>query len=127
MREDRPMPRVLVGMLLGTLVAGCGDKECLRLPCLFLPAVALTVTDAVDGGPVANPIANGLPCGTLGACVPTRADGGMLGAGTSSIDVTAAGYAHVVLEVTVPSATPDPCSCEPEYVPQLRDVALPPL
>ena len=89
--------------------------------------MTLNVRDAVDAGPVANPVANGLPCGSSGVCSPLKADGGIIGTGTSTIDVTAAGYGHVQLDVTVPAATPDPCSCQPEYAPQTRDVSLPPL
>jgi hypothetical protein len=117
---------LLGAVLVGSVtLAGCSEhEECFALPCPFLPAVSLTVVDAADGGPVANPVANGLPCGTSGVCIPMRADGGTIGAGTSSIDVTAAGYGHIELGVTVPAAAPDPCSCRPEYVPQTRDVAL---
>ena len=81
--------------------------------------------DAADGGPVADPVANGLPCrrwaGDL--CVPSKADGGTIGTGTS-FDVTASGYSHVEVVVTVPASTPEPCSCEPDYVPQTGDVPL---
>jgi hypothetical protein len=119
---------VLGAVLVGSVtLAGCSEQECFALPCPFRTAVSLTVVDAVDGGPVANPVANGLPCGTSGLCIPLRADGGTIGAGTSSIDVTAAGYGHLALDVTVPAATPDPCSCQGDYVPQTRDVFLAPL
>jgi hypothetical protein len=90
--------------------------------------VTLNVRDAVDRGPVADPVANGIPCGVAGVCFPRPADAGLIGTGTSAIDVTAAaGYGHAQLDVTVPAATPDPCSCQPDYVPQTRDVSLPPL
>ena len=59
--------------------------------------------------------------------LPHETDGGIVGTGTSAIDVTAAGYGHAQLDVTVPAATPDPCSCQPDYVPRTRDVSLTPL
>jgi hypothetical protein len=137
-REARPAPGAGDGgamhiVRLSLLVCVCGGMSscseastCLRLPCPYEPAVTLQVRDAVDGGPVSNPVANGIPCGSSGSCIPRQADGGVIGAGTSSIDVTAAGYGHVQLDVNVPAAAEDPCSCQPEYVPQTRDVLLPP-
>jgi hypothetical protein len=122
-----PFLRVGVVLALAFALGACSEKQCLALPCPFEFAVTLNVHDAVDGGPVASPVANGFPCGSAGVCLPMKADGGVIGAGTTSIDVTATGYGHVQLDVTVPAATPDPCSCQPEYVPQTRDVALPPL
>lgn len=113
--------------ILALAVGACSEKQCQALPCPFQFAVTLNVLDAVDGGAVSNPVANGIPCGTSGVCIPRHADGGVIGAGTSSIDVTAAGYGHVQLDVTVPAAMIDPCSCQPDYVPQTRDVPLPPL
>ena len=82
--------------------------------------------DGADAGPVPGPVANGLPCNRWAGdlCVPVRADGGTIGTGTSSIDVTAAGYPHVEVVVTVPASTPEPCSCQPDYLRQTRDVAL---
>lgn len=116
-----------LGLLLVASHAGCSD-ECIRAPCLApKPAITLNVRDAVDGGPVSNPVANGIPCGSFGACIPIQADGGTIHAGTSSIDVTAAGYGHLQVVVTVPAATPAPCSCELDYVPQTENVVLTPL
>jgi hypothetical protein len=115
----------LVGAALAS--AGCSEAQCQALPCPHQPAVILNVTDAVDGGPVANPVANGFPCGSSGVCIPVKVDGGITGVGTSTFDVTAAGYGHSQLDVTVPAATQDPCSCEPGYLTQTRTVALPPL
>lgn len=113
--------------LMAAAVAGCSGQKCVELPCSFQPAVTLTVVDAVDGGPVGNPIANGLTSGTSGVCLPMKADGGSIGTGTSSIGVTAASHVHMALDLTVPSASADPCSCQPDHVPQNRTVALPPL
>jgi hypothetical protein len=125
------MRRISILAVLGMLTSttpGCSSDECLALPCVGPPpAVTLRVVDAIDGGPVADLMANGLPCGSAGVCFPQKPDGGTIGAGTSSIDVTAPGHDHVQLDVTVPSATPDPCSCQPDYVPQTRDVYLTPL
>jgi len=118
---------VVMGANLSLMSGGCSEKECGTLPCPFQPAVTLNVVDAVDGGPVSNPVANGIPCGSSGVCIPREADGGGIRAGTSSIDVTADDHGHVQLDVTVPSVMKDPCSCAPDYVPQTRDVALPPL
>ena len=123
------MGRASIAAVLGLLLAGtagCSD-ECIRQACAIPePAVTLNVRDAVDGGPVANPVANGFPCGSSGTCVPLQPDGGTPQAGTTSFDVTAAGYDHVQVVVTVPAATPPECSCAPDYVPQTRDVALTP-
>jgi hypothetical protein len=122
----KPFSRVVVVLALGFAAVSCSERQCLALPCPFQFAVTLDVRDAVDGGPVTDPVANGLPCGSSGVCTPMKADGGVIGAGTSTIDVTAPGYGHVQLDVTVPSAAQDPCSCQPDYVPQTRDVSLPP-
>ncbi len=122
-----PFLRLVAVLVLPFAIEACSDKRCQALPCPFEFAVTLNVHDALDGGPVADPVANGLPCGSAGVCLPQQADGGVIGAGTSSIDVTAAGYGQVQLDVTVPAATPDPCSCQPDYVPQTRDLPLPPL
>jgi hypothetical protein len=116
-----------VVLALAVAAGACSEQQCQALPCPFEFAVTLHVHDAVDGGPVVDPVANGFPCGSGGVCFPQTADGGTIGAGTSSIDVTAPGHDHVQLDVTVPSATPDPCSCQPDYVPQTRDVYLTPL
>lgn len=111
------MRRISTFAVLGVLTSltpGCSSDECLALPCVGPPpAVTLDVVDAVDGGPVADPIANGLPCGGPGVCFPQKADGGTIGAGTSSIDVTATGYGHAFLDVTVPAATPTPSPSDP--------------
>ena len=117
----------LVVVLALAFTTACSERQCGTLPCPFQPAVRLNVLDTADGGPVANPVANGIPCGSAGFCIPRQADAGTIGAGASTIDVTAPGYDHVQLEVTVPSATQDPCSCQPDYVPQTRDVVLTPL
>lgn len=107
---------------------GCSGEQCLSVPCATpKPAITLNVRDAVDGGPVQNPVANGFPCGSSGECIPRQLDGGTIGAGSSSIDVTAAGYGHTEVVVTVPASTHGPCSCAPDYVPQTEDVALSPL
>jgi hypothetical protein len=125
------MRRISILAVLGMLTSttpGCSSDECLALPCVGPPpAVTLHVVDAIDGGPVADLMANGLPCGSAGVCFPQKPDGGTIGAGTSSIDVTGTGYGHAVLDITIPPATPAPCSCDPSYVPQTRDVALAPL
>jgi hypothetical protein len=119
----------LVVTLVGAALvgAGCSEAQCMALPCFFEPAVTLNVLDAVDGGPVASPVVNGFPCGSSGVCIPMKADGGITGAGTNTFDVTAPGYRHSQLDVTVPAAGQDPCSCLPPYLPQTRDVALSPL
>jgi len=122
-----PFLRLVVVLAVGVTIGACSEGPCVLPPCPFEFAVTLNVRDAVDGGPVADPVANGIPCGSAGVCFPMKADGGVIGVGTSTIDVTAAGYGQVQLDVTVPAATPDPCSCQPDYVPQTRDVSLPPL
>ena len=89
-----------------------------------LVAVTLHVRDAADGGPVSDPMVNGAPCGASGLRLPLQADGGQLAAGRVSLDVTAPGYGHTALEVDVPAARSDACTCQPGFVPQTRDVAL---
>jgi len=123
------MRELTIVLLLTSLLASgaCSERQCLALPCPFQFPVTLNVHDAVDGGLVADPLANGIPCGSAGVCFPRQADGGLIGTGTSAIDVTASGYGQTQIDVTVPAATPDPCSCQPDYVPQTRDVSLPPL
>jgi len=124
------MRRVSIVAVLGLLLAsapGCSEAQCFIPPCVApRPAITLNVRDAVDGGPVQDPVANGFPCGSSGECIPKQRDGGTVGVGTSPIDVTAAGYGHAQVVVTVPASTHGPCSCEPEYVPQTEDVALAP-
>ena len=128
------MRRVSIAAVLGMLLAstaGCSD-QCLAPPSSPpcggpTPALLLHVHDAVDGGPVADPVANGFSCGSSEICIPRQLDGGTIGAGTSSVDVTAPGYGHAQVVVTVPAATPTPCSCGLEYVPQTEDVPLQPL
>jgi hypothetical protein len=67
-------------------------------------AVNLNVRDAVDGGSVNDVIVNGQTCVNINLwCVPRQPDGGSLGLGTFSFDVTAPGYAHVALDVTLPA------------------------
>jgi len=147
--------RCLVAVAAQVLL-GCGTHESppqtmlpqscpycpeLPLPCPSCPveyAVTLFVQDAVDGGLVNDVTVNGQSCpklcvaGNGQSCgqfswIPGQPDGGPLGAGTFSFDLTAPGYGHVVLDVTVPSSNPNPCNCERSFVPQDRDVALPPL
>ncbi|HET6982290.1 MAG TPA: hypothetical protein VFI53_09120 [Myxococcaceae bacterium] len=124
------MRRVSIAAVLGLLLASatsCSEEQCLLVPCVGpRPAITLNVRDAVDGGLVPIAMANGFPCGRS-TCIPMQADGGTIGVGTSSVDLTAPGYAHVQVVVNVPAATPAPCSCEPEYVPQTEDVPLQPL
>ena len=124
----KPFSRLVVALAPALYAGACSElPQCVALPCPFIPAVTLTVRDGVDGGPIADPVANGIPCGSAGVCIPTLPDAGTIGVGTSTIDVTAPGYGHVQLDVTVPSATPDPCSCGTGYVPQTRGVELTPL
>jgi hypothetical protein len=128
------MRRFSIATVLALLAStsGCSEEPCLQPPssppCAGpTPAIFLHVHDAVDGGPVANPVANGFSCGSSELCIPRQPDGGTIGAGTTSIDVTAAGYGHAHVVVTVPAATPTPCSCGLDYVPQTENVVLTPL
>ena len=112
---------VLVGSVM---LAGCSEQECLALPCPFFPAVSLTVVDAVDGGPVANPVANGL-VRDLRCLHPDEAGRGH-DSGRNDLDRRdRRGLRPPRAGRDRPCSDAEPCSCQADYVPQTRDVSLP--
>jgi hypothetical protein len=117
---------VAVVLVLAGALAGCSGN-CEFPPCpLQLPALTLLLRDAVDGGAVTDGVINGQPCQPVlsQGCAVRTPDGGTFGAGLVVADVTAPGYQPSHLEVQVPAAAVDACSCAPAYVPQTRTVPL---
>ncbi|HSP19059.1 MAG TPA: hypothetical protein VLQ79_06080 [Myxococcaceae bacterium] len=109
---------------LGAALVGCSG-ECLHLPCpLPPPALTLQLRDGVDGRAITDGAINGHPCQISEGCMVLSPSGVMFGAGLVLADVTAPGYQPSHLEVVVPSAAVEGCSCGAAYVPQTRTVAL---
>jgi len=93
------------------------------------PFLAVSVIDAIDGGPLPSARVNGIPC--AGTCAFNRKpDGGPAEAGPVDLIVTAESHQPRSLTVVVPATTPVDhgcCGLGPPWIGQFVTVPLQPL
>ncbi len=95
------------------LLSACVKVDCVTVPCAMPLALSIRVSNAANGGPVANavaqvsgPLTATIPCaGTPTTCVAAG------NAGTYTVTIIAPGFQSVTRTITVNGTEPQQCGC----------------